>query len=190
MSTTEASNEKASSPPDGPLSELKLKPSDKLGRLSIPPEESPPADLRVTAPVEGDPKPVSFFTLFRSVFVSFHVPICNLYTVLRFSTRTELILNGLSLIAAAAAGAAQVCVWPSSTPPSPCVSTFSTDEYPSQPLMSLLFGDLTQDFIDFSNGIKAIDPNDPQSTAKFDEVVERFRHVSAQDASYLTYIGT
>jgi len=109
MSTTEASNEKASSPPDGPLSELKLRPSDKLDRLSISPEESPTPDLCVTALVEGDPKPVSFFTLFRSVLVSFHVPICNLYTVLRFSTRTELVLNGLSLIAAAAAGAAQVC---------------------------------------------------------------------------------
>jgi hypothetical protein len=36
---------------------------------------------------------------------SFNVPI---YIVLRFSTRTELVLTGLSLIAAIAAGAAQV----------------------------------------------------------------------------------
>jgi len=55
--------------------------------------------------------------------------------------------------------------------------------------MSLLFGDLTQDFIDFSHAIRAIDPNDPQSTAKVDEVAKRFRHIAAHDASYLTYIG-
>jgi ATP-binding cassette subfamily B (MDR/TAP) protein 1 len=55
--------------------------------------------------------------------------------------------------------------------------------------MSLLFGDLTQDFVNFSNAIQAIDPNDPQSTAKVDEIAKGFRHIAAQDASYLTYIG-
>jgi ATP-binding cassette subfamily B (MDR/TAP) protein 1 len=55
--------------------------------------------------------------------------------------------------------------------------------------MSLLFGDLVQDFINFTNAIQAIDPNDPQSTARVDEVAKRFRHVAARDASYLTYIG-
>ena len=55
--------------------------------------------------------------------------------------------------------------------------------------MSLLFGNLTQDFIDFSTAIQNIDPNDPQSTTKVDEAAQRFRHVAALDASYLTYIG-
>jgi len=55
--------------------------------------------------------------------------------------------------------------------------------------MSLLFGDLTQDFINFSTAIQNIDPNDPQSTTKVDEAAKGFRHVAAQDASYLTYIG-
>jgi ATP-binding cassette subfamily B (MDR/TAP) protein 1 len=59
----------------------------------------------------------------------------------------------------------------------------------SQPLMSLLFGALTQDFIDFSTAIRNIDPNDPQSSAKVDDAARGFRHVASRDASYLTYIG-
>jgi ATP-binding cassette subfamily B (MDR/TAP) protein 1 len=55
--------------------------------------------------------------------------------------------------------------------------------------MSLLFGNLTQDFIDFNNEIQNIVPGDPQSSAKVDESARRFRHVAANDASYLTYIG-
>ena len=70
MSTTKASNEKAPSPPDRPLSGLELKPSERLDSASASLEKSPTPDLRITAPVEDDPKPVSFFTLFRSVLVS------------------------------------------------------------------------------------------------------------------------
>ena len=55
--------------------------------------------------------------------------------------------------------------------------------------MSLLFGNLTQDFVDFSTAIRNVDPNDPQSSAKIDEAGKRFRHIAALDASYLTYIG-
>jgi ATP-binding cassette subfamily B (MDR/TAP) protein 1 len=55
--------------------------------------------------------------------------------------------------------------------------------------MSLLFGDLTQDFVNFSTAIQNLDPNDPQSSAKVDEAAKRFRHVAAQDASYLVCIG-
>ncbi|KAH9984144.1 P-loop containing nucleoside triphosphate hydrolase protein [Russula vinacea] len=105
-----------------------------------------PLDVRAVAPVEDDLKPVSFFGLFR------------------FSTRTELIFNGLALIAAVAAGSAQ-------------------------PLMSLLFGNLTQDFVNFSIALQNINPNDPQSSAKIEETAKGFRHVAAKDASYLTYIG-
>ena len=55
--------------------------------------------------------------------------------------------------------------------------------------MSLLFGNLTQDFINFANAIRDIDPNDPQSIADVDNAARGFRHVAARDASYLTYIG-
>jgi hypothetical protein len=104
----EASDEKASPPHNGPLSpELEPKPLDSTSSTS--PEKSPTPDLRVTAPVEGDPKPVSFFTLFRSVLVSSAYPFVLLtFSLFRFSTRTELVLNGFSLVAAVAAGAAQV----------------------------------------------------------------------------------
>jgi ATP-binding cassette, subfamily B (MDR/TAP), member 1 len=55
--------------------------------------------------------------------------------------------------------------------------------------MTILFGNLTQDFLDFSTAIQNLNPNDPQSTAKVDEAAKRFRHVAAKDASYLTYIS-
>jgi ATP-binding cassette, subfamily B (MDR/TAP), member 1 len=55
--------------------------------------------------------------------------------------------------------------------------------------MSLLFGNLTQDFLNFTVAIQNIDPNDPQSSARVNDAAKKFRHVSAKDASYLTYIG-
>lgn len=56
--------------------------------------------------------------------------------------------------------------------------------------MSLLFGNLTQDFVNFSVATNNLDPNDPDSSTKLDEAAKAFRHVAAADASYLTYIGT
>jgi ATP-binding cassette subfamily B (MDR/TAP) protein 1 len=103
-------------------------------------------EVKVSKPVSDDPNPVSFFGLFK------------------FSTRKEVTLNAVTLIAAVAAGA-------------------------SQPLMSLLFGNLTQDFVNFTNAIQGINPDDPQSSATVDEAARHFRHVAANDASYLTYIG-
>ena len=55
--------------------------------------------------------------------------------------------------------------------------------------MSLLFGNLTQDFVNFTNAIQKISPNDPESSIKVNEAASHFRHVAANDASYLTYIG-
>jgi ATP-binding cassette subfamily B (MDR/TAP) protein 1 len=55
--------------------------------------------------------------------------------------------------------------------------------------MSLLFGNLTQDFVNFNRAVQNINPDDPQSSARVDEAARGFRHVAAQDASYLTYIG-
>ncbi|KAI9507265.1 P-loop containing nucleoside triphosphate hydrolase protein [Russula earlei] len=138
--------EKASPFPNRRFSWLKQKQSDKLETSSTSADHSTSPDLLITAPAEEDPKPVSFFSLFR------------------FTTRLELTLNGLALIAAVAAGAAQ-------------------------PLMSLLFGNLTQDFINFAVAIRGINPDDPASTARVEEAAKGFRHVAAKDASYLTYIG-
>ena len=55
--------------------------------------------------------------------------------------------------------------------------------------MSLLFGNLTQDFVNFTNAIQNITPGDPESSTKVDEAARNFRHVAANNASYLTYIG-
>ena len=55
--------------------------------------------------------------------------------------------------------------------------------------MTLLFGNLTQDFINFTNVIQNINPDDPQTTAVVEEAARGFRHVAAKDASYLAYIG-
>ena len=55
--------------------------------------------------------------------------------------------------------------------------------------MSLLFGVLTQDFVNFTNAIQNISPNDPDSLTKVNEAAIHFRHVAANNASYLTYIG-
>ena len=49
--------------------------------------------------------------------------------------------------------------------------------------MSLIFGRLTQDFINFE-GVSQADNGDPTSTAAAD-----FRKATALDASYLVYIG-
>ncbi|KAI0059986.1 P-loop containing nucleoside triphosphate hydrolase protein [Artomyces pyxidatus] len=82
----------------------------------------------------------------------------------RFTTRKEAIFNCLALVAAAAAGAAQ-------------------------PLMSLLFGNLTQDFVSFGEAVAAANPNDPASIDALHASAANFRRIAANDASYLTYIG-
>ena len=55
--------------------------------------------------------------------------------------------------------------------------------------MRLLFGNLTQDFINFNKGIQNITLDGLQSSTKVSEVTRHFRHVAAKDASYLTYVG-
>jgi len=70
-----------------------------------------------------------------------------------------------------------------------CRTSQLMDCFP-QPLMSLMFGDLIQDFFKFSIAIQSIDRNDPQSSSLIEEAARNFRHVAAKDASYLAYIGT
>lgn len=56
--------------------------------------------------------------------------------------------------------------------------------------MSLLFGNLTQDFIEFQ-GVAAYaqDPNNATAQAQLPIAQASFRHTAALDASYLVYIG-
>ncbi|KIY73235.1 ste6-like protein [Cylindrobasidium torrendii FP15055 ss-10] len=82
----------------------------------------------------------------------------------RFATWFELWLDGTSLIAAAAAGAAQ-------------------------PLMTLLFGRLVQDFVNFTMALYSLDRNDPESMAHFELEQHAFYHSASLNASYLVYIG-
>jgi hypothetical protein len=55
--------------------------------------------------------------------------------------------------------------------------------------MSLLFGNLTQDFVAFNIASNNINSNDPDSTAKLNQAAENFRRIAAKNASDLTYIG-
>ena len=56
--------------------------------------------------------------------------------------------------------------------------------------MSLLFGYLMQDFVDFSIFTNNLDSNDPNSAVKLNQTAKAFCHVVANDVSYLTYIST
>jgi ATP-binding cassette, subfamily B (MDR/TAP), member 1 len=80
------------------------------------------------------------------------------FRVHRFSTKFELTLNAIGLVGAAAAGAAQ-------------------------PLMSIIFGNLTNSFVEFGTAVATGTPDEIQSAAS------HFRHVASLDASYLVYIG-
>ncbi|KAF9267350.1 P-loop containing nucleoside triphosphate hydrolase protein [Marasmius fiardii PR-910] len=87
----------------------------------------------------------------------------------RYSTKFELLLDAIGLVAAAGGGAAQ-------------------------PLMTLLFGELVKAFVDFQVNIEAMnDPRDPQKQAAaiegFPQVAASFRHDAANLAMWLVVIG-
>jgi ATP-binding cassette, subfamily B (MDR/TAP), member 1 len=77
-------------------------------------------------------------------------------------------MNAVGLVAAAGAGAAQ-------------------------PLMGLIFGRLSQDFVVFLATVNASKSTDPsirdQAMAALPELTDSFRGASALNASYLTYMG-
>ncbi|KZP07068.1 hypothetical protein FIBSPDRAFT_804345, partial [Athelia psychrophila] len=89
---------------------------------------------------------------------------CSIAELFRFATPAENVANCVSLIAAAAAGAAQ-------------------------PLMSLIFGNLTQQFVVFGETLALAQSGDAAAAARLPAVVTAFRTGAAQDASYLVYIG-
>ncbi|KAG9118341.1 GTPase-activating protein, partial [Ceratobasidium sp. 392] len=86
------------------------------------------------------------------------IPPVDFSRLFRFSTPFELSLDAIGLVAAAAAGAAQ-------------------------PLMSLLFGRLTESFVEFT---MATYKNDPAILAA---ARDKFKHEASKDALYLVIIG-
>ncbi|EKM51815.1 uncharacterized protein PHACADRAFT_262171 [Phanerochaete carnosa HHB-10118-sp] len=85
------------------------------------------------------------------------IPPASFTSLFRFSTPFELFLDAIGLVCAAAAGAAQ-------------------------PLMSLLFGRLTENFVSFGQTIN-------EGGADLASAAANFRHAAALNASYLAYIG-
>ncbi|KDR82180.1 hypothetical protein GALMADRAFT_240715 [Galerina marginata CBS 339.88] len=92
------------------------------------------------------PPPVSFSQLFR------------------YSTKLEIFLDVIGIVAAIATGAAQ-------------------------PLMTLLFGNLTQNFVAFAQAIAQAQQGVPGAADKIPEAAANFRRGAAQNATYLVYIG-
>ncbi|KAI0639804.1 P-loop containing nucleoside triphosphate hydrolase protein [Trametes polyzona] len=84
----------------------------------------------------------------------------SILQLFRYTTRTEAILDYVGLFAAIAAGAAQ-------------------------PLMTFLFGRLTQDFVNFATTSGPISQAEAAARA-----AAAFKHAAALNASYLVYIGT
>ncbi|KAG2073837.1 P-loop containing nucleoside triphosphate hydrolase protein [Suillus decipiens] len=93
-------------------------------------------------------------------------------SLFRYSTRFEIMLNFFGVIFAVAAGA-------------------------SQPLMTLVFGNMTQDFVTFDSAqneyYQSLQSNDTnvisQAQAALDAAASTFVHSASVDASYLAYLG-
>lgn len=183
--STDANNEIEKAPPHPTRRYSWLKPtqSDKLDSASFTETEKPNShELCIPSSDEDNPKPVSLFGLFRSVLV----PI-GLYHIIPYMFPLQVLYSYRTHLQ-----------WPWSYRrgwwwciTGACLNflLFLTNACFPQPLMSLLFGNLTQQFVSFASEIQNLNPNDPQSTALLDQAAQRFRHVAAQDASYLTYIG-
>jgi ATP-binding cassette subfamily B (MDR/TAP) protein 1 len=56
-------------------------------------------------------------------------------------------------------------------------------------LLSILFGNLTKDFVQFATVLALAKQGDQEAAARIPEVADSFRRVAAKDASYLVYIG-
>ncbi|PPQ73650.1 hypothetical protein CVT26_010608 [Gymnopilus dilepis] len=82
----------------------------------------------------------------------------SFFQLFRYATKFELSLNFIGIVAAVASGAAQ-------------------------PLMTLLFGNLTQDFVTFTQTLASNQQGDITAAAT------NFRHAAAKNATYLVYIG-
>lgn len=141
-------------------------------------------DGNITTNVESNAQqvpPISFMQLFRSVksLSAFWVQ-CLLF--IRYSTTFELCLDSIGLIAAAAAGAAAVCTY----------FFFALEEvlmFFLQPLMSLLFSDLTQQFVDFTAILSAVKAGKSGFSEQLPAAAAGFRHSAGKSAAGLVYLG-
>jgi ATP-binding cassette subfamily B (MDR/TAP) protein 1 len=87
------------------------------------------------------------------------VPPISFLQLFRYSTKFEIFIDLIGLMAAVTAGAAQ-------------------------PLMSLLFGNLTQDFVNFSTVLAT-----PSEVNQIPEAALKFRHDASRSATFLVCIG-
>ncbi|KAK7461381.1 hypothetical protein VKT23_008560 [Stygiomarasmius scandens] len=97
--------------------------------------------------------------------VEAEVPPISFTQLFRYSTKFELLLDIVGLICAAAAGAAQ-----------------------ASPLMTLLFGDLTLAFTNFSTALSEFQAG-KISQAEYQATVDAFRSKASTDATYLVVLG-
>ncbi|KAJ7087513.1 P-loop containing nucleoside triphosphate hydrolase protein [Mycena epipterygia] len=111
---------------------------------------SKPTEDALVKPVEDPTPSVSFTQLFR------------------FSTKFELMLDAIGLVAGAASGAAQ-------------------------PLMTILFGHLVDQFVQLQTLVNRIDGSDPTASANasamFPTVAKNFKHEASLLATYIVIIG-
>ncbi|KAG8925777.1 GTPase-activating protein [Tulasnella sp. 417] len=124
-------------------------------------KKQPPEPVeKSTTTGDGDPekKVVDVDSKGEETPASESVPPVGFTQLFRYATKLELFFNAIGLVCAAAAGAAQ-------------------------PLMTLLFGNLAESFIDFATALQS---NDPTTLA---ESRTKFRHIAAQDATWLTLMG-
>ncbi|KAJ7207327.1 ste6-like protein [Mycena haematopus] len=92
------------------------------------------------------------------------VPPVSFFALFRFATRGELLLNFIGLIAAGAAGAAS-------------------------PVMSIFFGNLTQDFVAFTLSISEAQAGSTEAAQQLHVAAAHFRHATAKNAIYMTLLG-
>ncbi|KAJ7135203.1 P-loop containing nucleoside triphosphate hydrolase protein [Mycena crocata] len=92
------------------------------------------------------------------------VPSVSFFGLFRFATRTEKLLNFIGFFAAAAAGAAT-------------------------PLLSLFFGNLTQDFVIFTLTLAEAQAGDAEAAARMPAAAAAFRRASGKNAMYMVIIG-
>ncbi|KAJ7622864.1 P-loop containing nucleoside triphosphate hydrolase protein [Mycena rosella] len=118
-----------------------------------------PSDTEI--PVSGEKKEESKV---EEVVEEPKVPPVSFFTLFRFATRGELLLNLLGLITAGAAGA-------------------------TSPLLSLFFGNLTQDFVAFTLAVTQAQTGTPGSAAQLAIAAANFRKTSAKNAMYMTILG-
>ncbi|KAJ7436836.1 P-loop containing nucleoside triphosphate hydrolase protein [Mycena latifolia] len=92
------------------------------------------------------------------------VPPVSFFALFRFATRGELLLNFIGLIAAGAAGA-------------------------TSPLLSIFFGNLTQDFVAFTLTLTEAQAGSADAAAQLPIAAAKFRHASSKNATYMTILG-